>query len=191
MCAFAKLWPTAREDQLRELWSSKLSAREIAATMGGFDHMPDKGRNAVLGKAYRMKLPSRLVPIDPEVRRRRAIAGLEKSKARQEKLEKVSNATANEAAPFHEFVGVKFEDLRLFSSIDPNQCRFINGDAASPIYCGGITQPGKPYCAHHHSVTHGARIKITEQDRARRKAHAAKVWFGATVKLHRAPAEAA
>jgi len=51
--------------------------------------------------------------------------------------------------------------------------------------------PGQPYCAHHHAKTHAKRIKITEADRDRRKAHAAKVWFGASIKLKRAPAEAA
>jgi hypothetical protein len=78
----------------------------------------------------------------------------------------------------------------MFSEVDPNQCRFIEGDTALPLYCGSsITRPGKPYCALHHKVAHGRRINITEADRARRRAHATKVWFGASAKLVGNPAE--
>ncbi|MCE3257306.1 MAG: GcrA cell cycle regulator [Nitrobacter vulgaris] len=83
-----------------------------------------------------------------------------------------------------------FSDLRIFSSVDSNQCRFIEGDTAPALYCGAGTRPGQPYCAHHHKVAHGRQITITEADRARRKAHGARVWFGASVKLVGNPAEA-
>lgn len=46
-------WTPAREAELRDLWSQELSARAIAAKMGGIS------RNAVLGKVFRMHLPSR------------------------------------------------------------------------------------------------------------------------------------
>jgi hypothetical protein len=70
-----------------------------------------------------------------------------------------------------------FEDLRMFSDVDTNQCRFIEGDTAVPLYCGMVTPLGAPYCAHHHKIAHGRQIVITEADRARRKAQMVKFKF--------------
>ena len=45
------IWTVGIEEQLRALWAQGVSAREIAAELGGMS------RNAVIGKARRLRLP--------------------------------------------------------------------------------------------------------------------------------------
>ena len=56
------VWTSDRVDSLVELWSQGLSARQIAERLGGVT------RNAVIGKAYRLKLqraPASPAPAPP------------------------------------------------------------------------------------------------------------------------------
>jgi hypothetical protein len=185
-------WTEARENQLRDLWSTQLSAKEIAAVMGGFEHTPDNGRNAVLGKAYRMGLSAKAKPGAPAVKRH---GDIDRERRRQEaRFQRAPVCkVAKRAAPaaVAESLNIPFDDLRNFNSVDPNQCRFIDNDTHPFIACGAETPPGKSYCAHHHAITHSRRIAITESDRARRAAHATKVWFKTSIRLTGIPAEAA
>lgn len=50
-------WTDERVERLKEYWSQGLSASQIAARIGGIT------RNAVIGKAHRLKLASRPSPI--------------------------------------------------------------------------------------------------------------------------------
>lgn len=53
---FRVSWTKAQDDQLRALWGSGLSASKIGAEMG-------MSKNMVIGRAYRLALPSRPSPI--------------------------------------------------------------------------------------------------------------------------------
>ena len=48
-------WTPERENKLKELWKKGLTASQIAAQMGATT------RNAVIGKAHRLKLQARAV----------------------------------------------------------------------------------------------------------------------------------
>jgi GcrA cell cycle regulator len=59
-------WSEELIERLRELWARGLSASQIADQLGGIS------RNAVIGKAHRLKLPSRPSPVGGEVGKRAA-----------------------------------------------------------------------------------------------------------------------
>lgn len=50
-------WTEERIEQLKQLWGEGLSASQIAEQLGGVS------RNAAIGKAHRLGLPSRPSPI--------------------------------------------------------------------------------------------------------------------------------
>lgn len=52
-----KIWTVEREEELKRLWADGWSAGRIAQEFGCFRHLLDAGRNAVVGKIHRMKLP--------------------------------------------------------------------------------------------------------------------------------------
>jgi GcrA cell cycle regulator len=62
-------WTTEKIELLKELWDQKLKAHEIAERLGGVS------RNAVIGKAHRLKLtarrPYKLSLLTPEERKQR------------------------------------------------------------------------------------------------------------------------
>ncbi|WP_218625173.1 GcrA family cell cycle regulator, partial [Sphingomonas sp. dw_22] len=52
-------WTDERIDTLKKMWDSGLTATQIAEELGGVS------RNAVIGKAHRLGLPSRPSPVKP------------------------------------------------------------------------------------------------------------------------------
>jgi len=52
-------WTEERVETLKKLWSDGLSARQIA------DELGDVTRNAVIGKAHRLGLSTRIMPVKP------------------------------------------------------------------------------------------------------------------------------
>jgi hypothetical protein len=47
---------------LKALWADGLTASQVAAELGGFEHCMDGGRSAVIGKVHRLHLPERSAP---------------------------------------------------------------------------------------------------------------------------------
>ena len=58
-------WTEERIAELKRLWSEGFSASQIAERLGGIT------RNAVIGKAHRLHLPSRPSPIERQMGERR------------------------------------------------------------------------------------------------------------------------
>jgi hypothetical protein len=72
------------------------------------------------------------------------------------------------------------------------ECHWPDDDhnaAGELTFCGHPVTAGSSYCREHHAIACGKQIKITEADRARRRTHATKVWFGTAAKLIGNPAE--
>jgi GcrA cell cycle regulator len=61
-------WSNETIEALRSLWADGKSASQIAKALGGIS------RNAVIGKAHRLKLPSRPSPIKRDPEKARALA---------------------------------------------------------------------------------------------------------------------
>ncbi len=134
-------WTDERVALLKKLWGEGRTAAEIARVLGsGFS------RNAVIGKAHRLKLSSRVSPISttmtPKVKpaNTQKIAG---SAARPEKLRAVR--TPPPAPVKIDVKGIKLIDLK------ERMCRWPLGDPKDPgfNFCGCQTVPGIPYCADH------------------------------------------
>lgn len=151
-------WTDERVTLLKELWGEGKTAAEIAKILGGVT------RNAVIGKAHRLKLSGRVSPIQqntrPETVENRARENVRQAKA----------AVSREGASIRAVVpsdyipgkGIKLVELR------ERHCRWPMGDPKDEnfMFCGHDAVSGLPYCEHHAKVafqinTRG-KIKVDE-----------------------------
>lgn len=133
-------WTTDETAQLTEAWEAGTSASLIGKAMG-------KSKNAVVGKAHRMRLESRPSPIrrgmtHMTVRRK---LNLPRAKAGQRKGA-VPTAPPESEAPV---------------PLGRETCQFIKGEKgtdftlyANAPRCGETALLGSPYCPAHHRRTH-------------------------------------
>ena len=140
-------WTDDRIDQLRKLWNQRLSASAIGRQLG-------VSKNAVVGKAHRLKLPARPSPIRkgarPPVRRHHA----RPSPSLAELTERVVEAPIAPpplmerpaAAPP---TGPGQPTRRVARGI--KACLWPIGDPgdSSFHFCGSEVVPGKSYCTEH------------------------------------------
>ncbi len=137
-------WTDERVSLLKKLWGEGRTAAEIAKELG-----EGVTRNAVIGKAHRLKLSGRVSPIQQNKK--------SSTKTVERKVEKVSKsiqvvkplAAAAEPAPNP----VSREDQDLFSLMDlkPRMCRWPVGDPQDQEFgfCGCECIMGLPYCSEH------------------------------------------
>lgn len=149
-----------RVAKLKELWAAGLSCSRIAAALGGFPHSLDGGRNAVISKIHRLKLPQpegkkttqatvragyaapRVRPAPPPRRNQ--------SNSLAEKL-KLAESDPGLAKAFIEpsdGVGITLMELKSSS------CRWPKGDPLEEgfLFCGDPSADldgGRPYCPFH------------------------------------------
>jgi len=120
-------WTDERVELLKKLWGEGKTAAEIAKVLGD-----GVTRNAVIGKAHRLKLSTRLSPIQQNTRPMR-----NPDAPRAKKL----------APPRLDFKGncVQMVDLA------PRMCRWPNGDPQDEdfSFCGCEIVEGLPYCPEH------------------------------------------
>ncbi|MFN3699931.1 MAG: GcrA family cell cycle regulator [Alphaproteobacteria bacterium] len=131
-------WTDERVALLKKLWGEGKTAAEIATTLGGVT------RNAVIGKAHRLKLSNRLSPIQPA-----------------KKTKTPANTSTPPAPPKR--VKVKTEDIPRglglsLMELKPNMCRWPSGDPRDDDFgfCGGHAIPGLPYCEEHARIAYQA-----------------------------------
>ncbi len=135
-------WTDERISELARLWDTGQSASAIGRILG-------VSKNAVVGKAHRMRLAARPSPIRQE---RRA-----PSRRRIPILTKPVDKSAPVAAPIIE----PAPEPRPTISKDPRgaKCLWPIGDPrqAEFHFCGGSAIEGKPYCADHCAVAYIVR----------------------------------
>lgn len=142
-------WTPERIDTLTALWAEGYSASQIAAKMGGLT------RNAVIGKAHRMKLGGRKPPspLKGQAKARKA----EKSAPAPKRIKpalpesplKARLKAAREANAAARRVPV--------TELESRQCRYAVNEAAvgeEHLFCGAATKPGSSYCSAHHGVVY-------------------------------------
>ena len=136
-------WTADRVEQLKNLWAHGVSCRGIADEM-------ECGRNAVIGKIYRLKLPH---PFSKQVVAHCRPAPRQKPSrpapiAEPDIIAVVVDEPAIPEKPMSEvFNGthIKIGGLTKFT------CRWPIGDPKTPEfeYCGARAVAGTPYCAGH------------------------------------------
>lgn len=139
-------WDEERTERLRSLWEEGLSASQIARSLEGLT------RNAVLGKADRLGLPSRVANSAPRGDGVRAVVPTPK-------LSRAFNPDFTEKVPptppEPEVLAPVLNDgkpLRFPDSSD-RVCRWIVGPAtADAVICGHPTKVGSVYCAGHAKI---------------------------------------
>jgi GcrA cell cycle regulator len=158
----ATLWTDERTEQLKTLWADGWSARQVAIDLGCFQHLGDDGRNAVISKVHRMKLPQ---PIGKEVcsrnkrqrqepRPRVRPLGLHPQRRTSSNYDILANIAIAASEPGipeklkgeePDGTGIQIADL-----LD-NSCRWPRGDPKTLNFefCGRRALPGLPYCARH------------------------------------------
>lgn len=135
-------WCQDRVDQFRKLYAEGLTHSVIAKRLG-------VTRNASIGKAARLGLPSRAQTNPPkpalEAKPRKPKFNFARtspaSVSAKKKAAGVSDIAASDAPP----------SLNLsIIEIGANQCRYPYGDRAPFQFCGHEQHPGSSYCPSHH-----------------------------------------
>jgi GcrA cell cycle regulator len=118
-------WTDERISTLSKLWGEGKTASQIADLLGGVT------RNAVIGKAHRLKLNKRASPIQTN----------RKQKANPQ-IDLPTNVTTGK--------GISLLELKERS------CRWPNGDPKKESFnfCGLGAVPGLPYCGEHAAVAY-------------------------------------
>lgn len=132
-------WTDERVALLKKLWGEGKTAAEIATTLGGVT------RNAVIGKAHRLKLSNRMSPIQAN-KKVKAPANTSKPPAAPPKRARKKDVVIPKGK------GLKLMDLA------PNMCRWPSGDPQEENFgfCGERGVPGLPYCEDHARVAYQA-----------------------------------
>lgn len=130
-------WTDERVALLKKLWGEGKSAAEIAKVLGG-----GLTRNAVIGKAHRLKLSNRVSPIQQN--NKKPVAPVAKVIEEKKSVAK--------PIPRKSTGGVAMVNLK------ERMCRWPEGDPKEPgfHFCGDESAPGLPYCEHHAKVAYQA-----------------------------------
>lgn len=134
-------WTDERVALLKKLWVEGKTAAEIAKELGGVT------RNAVIGKAHRLKLSNRVSPIQqnkkPAPKQAPAVAANS-----EKKIQKI----------------IEQDNLRKgvdLMELNPRMCRWPLGDPRDEnfSFCGGSSLEGLPYCSDHAKVAYQAATR--------------------------------
>jgi GcrA cell cycle regulator len=131
-------WTNERVALLRKLWGEGKTAAEIANALGGVT------RNAVIGKAHRLKLSNRVSPIQQNLKTPEP-ANISRKEIKPVVAKKVAVTVAKS-------LNVKMTDLK------PRMCRWPKGDPrdADFSFCGAESADGLPYCEAHAKAAYQA-----------------------------------
>lgn len=157
-------WTPARAAELTILWNKGYTARKIAEMMG-IAHAD--GRNIVIGKAHRMKLPPRrrMGHDRAEYKRmreeREALKAM-RTRARKDRATRptLPRVAVERPAPLEEPVSRNIPFSKRLSGIE---CAWIAGEPTAGATCCGVRcKAGSQFCPHHH-----ARCFVKPESRAR------------------------
>jgi len=146
-------WTDERVEVLKKLWGEGKTAAEIAKELGGVT------RNAVIGKAHRLKLSNRVSPIQQNKKQ-----AAPKPAANTEK-----KVPPQKPANTEDYSKAKYSLLELGAGM----CRWPIGDPQDKNFgfCGCSSISGLPYCAEHAKMAYQAatRNRILQAESAQTK----------------------
>lgn len=154
-------WTDERVSLLKKLWGEGHTAAEIAKQLGGVT------RNAVIGKAHRLKLSNRVSPIqqnkkpaNKNVERKTARKASSASSVSARSLGDVSSSSSidKDAQEAH---SNKSGELYSLMDLKPRMCRWPCGDPKQEGFgfCGDPAMPGLPYCEKHAKMAYQASTR--------------------------------
>jgi GcrA cell cycle regulator len=122
-------WTDAQTDRLRELHAEGYSCGYIARDIGGLT------RNAVIGKIHRLGLHR---PGSANTKEAKEPKRFRAEKAEPETRRKV------------------IRNAKSLVELRERDCRFPFGEPGQPgfFFCGALTVPAYPYCAHHCNIAY-------------------------------------
>ena len=134
-------WTDERVELLTKLWTEGKTAAEIAKELGGVT------RNAVIGKAHRLKLSNRVSPIQQNKKPAVVKPAPAQAQAVEKRVQKVSAQDNRQGVPL--------------TTLKANQCRWPFGDPRDENFgfCGCQSIPGLPYCAEHAKIAYQAATR--------------------------------
>ncbi len=141
-------WTDEKVTLLRQLWGEGKTAAEIARALGG-----GLTRNAVIGKAHRLRLSNRVSPIQQNDNVKKPVVVSSTNVVASTAARAVVSVAAASVARGG---GVKMADLK------ERMCRWPVGDPKDSEnfhFCGASAVPGMPYCAEHARVAYQAPSK--------------------------------
>lgn len=141
-------WTDERVALLRKLWGEGKTAAEIASALG------DVTRNAVIGKAHRLKLSNRVSPIQQNVKKAPSIP-------------KPANSRGSARKPVIREQDIKIKGVAI-TELTPRMCRWPVGDPkdADFKFCGCASAPSLPYCSDHAKIAYQttSRARLLKAD---------------------------
>ena len=133
-------WTDDKINKLQKLWGKGLTASQIAEKLGD-----GVTRNAVIGKAHRLKLPSRPSPVKAEPIKKALPPPPEKKE--------------------------EMAETRKTSLLDLTEqtCKWPIGHPgdADFYFCGKLSRPGVPYCPDHCLMAFQAQLPRKERTSGR------------------------
>ncbi len=156
-------WSEQQIQALKKMWGNGFSASDIAKTLGG-----GLTRNAVIGKAHRLKLSSRPSPIHNEDGSAMKVGGsvlptmtkVAKKRAMLRPLPPVQMPEVSTRAIVREtprpIDNIKRTEGIAVTKAGERHCRWPIGDPRSPEFrfCGCASYEGLPYCVDHARVAY-------------------------------------
>ena len=131
-------WTPEREQKLKELWKKGHSGSQIAAILG------DTTRNAVIGKAHRLKLQARSVSTKAPVKQ-----NTEKNNTTEIKNQKLGRKARFRALLLDK--SFERENPKKLEELDDKTCRWPIGHPYEEkfYFCGRKPMEKFPYCKLH------------------------------------------
>lgn len=153
-------WTDDRVEMLKRLWGEGHTAAEIAKELGGVT------RNAVIGKAHRLKLSNRVSPIQQNTKKPVVATNTKLTKAAPAPKAPANTNVAvvpkvvAKAPPMKPVMSENDAKRKRYALMDltANMCRWPIGDPreANFGFCGCKSSSGLPYCEEHTAVAYQA-----------------------------------
>ena len=132
-------WTEEREQKLRELWGKGYTASQIAEMLGG-----DTTRNAVIGKAHRLKLAARAASKQSKSPKKQdAASGLNKQERYISRKSRFKSLLLDK--------NFEVENPKKLEELSDKNCRWPIGhpDEENFYFCGRNPVEGFSYCKLH------------------------------------------
>ena len=132
-------WTDERERKLKELWSKGHTANQIAAMLG------NTTRNAVIGKAHRLKLAARAYSKNSQTKSTKE----QKSQSQIPRPEKLSRKARFKSLLLDK--NFEPENPKTLEELNDSTCRWPIGhpDEKDFYFCGRSSEKGFSYCKLH------------------------------------------